>query len=253
MSEHEHYNTDSADLMEAEDLASEATKPLGIGAFEAEDGDLDLLDGSAKKRRTGPLVLIAVVVLAVGGLFCMHTLSKITAASRGDTAIEKTIDLFLNSVTKSQAGRSSKSASELVRSHRAVVDVLSDDYTALQIPLIDVQFNPFVIQRDAQPVHQAVSDPGDDESRRLERSRAKRREEIENACNSLRLKSVIMGSVPLANLSGLIVRLGEVVPIETEGIEFRVTSITHDSITLTANEPSLKLKVDVVLELNRGR
>ena len=62
-----------------------------------------------------------------------------------------------------------------------------------------------------------------------------------------------MGSVPLANLSGLIVRLGEVVPIETEGIEIRVTSITHDSITLTANEPSLKLKVDVVLELNRGR
>ncbi len=248
--EHEHYNDDSADLMEVEDLASEATMPLGTGAFEAEDGDLDLLDGSAKKRRTGPLVLIAVVVLAVGGLFCMHTLSKITAAARGDTAIEKTIDLFLNSVTKSQAGGSSKSAGELVRNHRAVVDVLSDDYTALQIPLADVQFNPFVIQRDA---HQAVSDPGDDESRRLERSRAKRREEIESACRSLRLKSVIMGSVPLANLSGRIVRLGEVVPIETEGIEFRVTSITHDSITLTANEPSLKLKVDVVLELDRGR
>ncbi len=253
MSEHEHYNADSADLMEPEDLASEATVPLGTGAFEAEDGDLYLLDGSGKKRRTGPLVLIAVVVLAVAGLFCMHTLAKITAAARGDTAIEKTIDLFLSSVSRSQAGSSSQSAGELVRSHRAVVDVLSDDYTALQIPLADVQFNPFVIQRDAQLVHQAVSDPGDDESRRLERSRAKRREEIESACHSLRLKSVIMGSVPLANLSGLIVRLGEVVPIETEGIEFRVTSITHDSITLTANEPSLKLKVDVVLELDRGR
>lgn len=256
MSEHEHeqYDTDSADLVEAGDLASEATTvPLGTGTFAAEGGDLDLLDGSAKKRRTGPLVLIAVVVLAVGGLFCMHALSKITAASQGDTAIEKTIDLFLSSVTKSQGGGSSQSAGELVRSHRAVVDVLSDDYTALQVPLADVQFNPFVIQRDARPVHQAVPDSGDDESRRLERSRAKRREEIENACHSLRLKSVIMGSVPLANLSGLIVRVGEVVPIETEGIELHVTSITRDSITLTAKEPSLKLKVDVVLELNRGR
>ncbi len=253
MSEHEHYNDDSVDLMETGDLASEATVPLGTGAFEAEDGDLDLLDGSAKKRRTGPLVLIAVVVLAVGGLFCMHTLSKITASARGDTAIEKTIDLFLSSVTRSQADGSSQSAGELVKSHRAVVDVLSDDYTVLQIPLASVQFNPFVIQRNAQPGHQALPDPGDDESRRLERSRAKRREEIESACHSLRLKSVIMGGMPLANLSGLIVRLGEVVPIETEGIEFRVTSITHDSITLTANEPSLKLKVDVVLELDRGR
>lgn len=253
MSEHEHYDTDSADLREAEDLAAEATVPLGTGAFEAEDGDLDLLDGSAKKRRTGPLVLIAVVVLAVGGLFCMHALSKITAAVRGDTSIEKTIDRFLSSVTRSQAGRSSQSAGELVRSHRAVVDVLSDDYTALQIPLTAVQFNPFVIQRDSQLVHQAVPDARDEESRRLERSRAKRREQIESAGHSLRLKSVIMGSVPLANLSGLIVRVGEVVPIETEGIEFRVTSITHDSVTLTANEPSLKLKVEVVLELNRRR
>ncbi len=251
--EHEHFDTDSADLVEAGDLVAEATVPLGTGTFAAEDGDLDLLDGSAKKRRTGPLVLIAVVVLAVGGLFCMHALSKITAASRGDTAIEKTIDLFLTSVTKSQAGGSSQSAGDLVRSHRAVVGVLSDDYTALQIPLADVQFNPFVIQRDARPAYHAGPDPGDDDSRRLEKSRAKRREEIESACHSLRLKSVIMGSVPLANLSGLIVRLGEVVPIETEGIEFRVTSITRDSVMLTANEPSLKLKVDVVLKLDRRR
>ena len=253
MSEHEHYNTDSADLMEAEDLASEATKPLGIGAFEAEDGDLDLLDGSAKKRRTGPLVLIAVVVLAVGGLFCMHALSKITAASRGDTAIEKTIDLFLTSVTKSQAGGSSQSAGDLVRSHRAVVGVLSDDYTALQIPLTDVQFNPFVIQRDARPIHQAVPDSGDDESRRLARSRAKRREEIESACHSLRLKSVIMSGTPLANISGSIVRIGGVVSVDHEGIDFQVTAITKDSVTITANEPQLTLKVDVVLKLDQGR
>ncbi len=255
MSEHEHeheqYDADSADLAEGGDLVPEATMPLGTGAFAAEEGDLALLAGSGKRRRTGPLVLIGVVVLAVGGLVCMHALSKITAAARGDTAIEQTIDLFLTSVTKSQAGGSSQSAGELVRSHRAVVDILSDDYTALQVPLVDVQFNPFVIQRDSRSGYQAVPDSGDDESRRLERSRAKRRDEIESACRKLHLKSVIMGKVTLANLSGRIVRVGEVVPIKTDGIEFRVTSITRDSITLTATEPSLKLTVDVVVELNR--
>ena len=256
MSEHESYNADDAtDPTEVDDLASEPTQmPLGTGAFAAEDGDLDMLDdGSGKKRRTGPLVLIAVVVLAVGGLFCMHALVKITAATQGNSEIDITITRFLNSMTGSHPGGSSQSAGELVRSHRAVVDILSDDYTALQIPLSDVQFNPFMIYRDAQPMTQSVVDPGDEDAKRLERKRAKRREEIEIACHNLRLKSVIMSGVPLANVSGFIVRIGEVVSVEHEGIELQVTSITNDSITLTANEPQLKLKVDVVLELDQGR
>ena len=256
VSEHELYNADEdTDLAETEELSSEPTQtPLGTGAFAAEDGDLDGLDdGLAKKRRTGPLILIAVVLLAVGGLFCMHALSKITGAFEGNSEIEATITKFLNSVTGTELGNSAGSARDLVASHRAVVDILSDDYTDLQIPLSDVQFNPFVLDRGAQPISQPEVDLGDDDDRRLERKRAKRRETILSAAGSLRLKSVIMGRTPLANISGSIVRIGEVVSVDHEEVDFHVTAIMNDSVTITANEPQLTLKVDVVLKLDQGR
>ena len=183
----------------------------------------------------------------------MHALSKITGASKGNSDIEATITEFLNSMTGSQLGNSGGSASALVKSHRAIVDVLSDNYTDLQIPLSDVQFNPFVIHRDSQPITPSMVDLGDDNARKLERKRAKRREEIQSAASSLRLKSVIMGGNPLANISGSIVRIGEVVSVEHEDVDFQVTAITNDTVTITANEPQLTLTVDVVLELNQGR
>ncbi len=256
VSEHESYNADDVtDLAETEDLSSEPTQmPLGTAAFAAEDGDLDGLDdGLAKKRRTGPLILIAVVLLAVGGLFCMHALSKITGASQGNSEIEATITKFLNSMTGAQLGNSKGSAKDLVASHRAVVDVLSDNYTDLQIPLSDLQFNPFVIDRGPQPIAEPEVDFGDDDARRMERKRVKRREEIQSAADSLRLKSVIMGGTPLANISGTIVRIGEVVPVDHEEVDFHVIAITKDSVKLTAHEPLLTLKVEVILELDQGR
>ncbi len=117
VSEHEPYNADDAtELAEMEDSSSDPTQmPLGTAAFGAEDGDLDGLDdGLAKKRRTGPLILIAVVLLAVGGLFCMHALSKITGASQGNSEIEATITKFLNSMTGTELGDSKLSSKDLV-------------------------------------------------------------------------------------------------------------------------------------------
>ncbi len=251
------YNTDEAtELIETDDLSSDepTQMPLGTGAFAAEDGDLDGLDNElVKKRRTGPLILIAVVLLAVGGLFCMHTLSKITGATQSNSEIEATISDFLNSIAGMKLGDSEGSARDLVASHRKVVDVLVDNYTDLQIPLSDLQFNPFVIDRGSQPTAQPDVDFGDDDARRLERKRVKRREVIQSAAHSLRLKSVIMGGTPLANISGSIVRIGEVVSVQHEDIDFHVTAITKDTVTITANEPHLTLKVDVILELDIGR
>ena len=256
MSKHETYNTDEAtELAETQDLSSEPTQtPLGEAAVAAEDGDLDGLDGGlAKKRRTGPLILIAVVLLAAGGLFCMHALSKITGASKGNSDIEATITKFLNSMTGTQLGDSEGSAKDLVANHDKIVGVLSNDYLDLQIPLSDLQFNPFVIDRGARQIAQPEVDIGYDNAQRLERKRAQRREELQSAASKLRLKSVIMGGTPLANISGSIVRIGEVVSVGRDDVDFQVTAITHDTVTITANEPHLTLEVDVVLELDQGR
>ncbi len=257
MSEHESYNADEAnEFAESEDLSSDepTQMPLGTGTFAAEEGDLDGLDdGLAKKRRSGPLILIAVVLLAIGGLFCMHALSKITGATQSDTEIEATITNFLDSMTGTEFGNSEWSAKDLVASHDKIVGVLSGDYSDMQIPLSDLQFNPFVIDRGTRKTAQPEVDYGDDDARRLERKRAKRREEIQSAARSLRLQSVIMGGMPLANISGSIVRIGDLVTVDHEEVDFLVTAITRDTATITVNDSHLTLKVEVVLELDQGR
>ena len=63
------------------------------------------------------------------------------------------------------------------------------------------------------------------------------------------LKSVLMGSTPLANLSDKIVREGESILVQPESVEFRVVSIEPDSVTLFASEPrfELSLQIEVIL------
>ncbi len=56
-----------------------------LGALDGELGDEFAIDPLApadapKKKHTGAMVLILTVVLAVGSLFSMHTLTKVTAA-----------------------------------------------------------------------------------------------------------------------------------------------------------------------------
>ncbi|MCH8344026.1 MAG: hypothetical protein IH983_08555 [Planctomycetes bacterium] len=218
--------------------------PGELGSFNADPGvDVLAKEGSAKKRRTGALVLILVVGLALGGLFAMHTLAKVSAAGGGNTDTEETIEKFLRTVSGDASSNPGTSSGDLVNKHRSVLDVLHDDYTSQQVALSDVQRNPFVlVQPGVTP-----DTPGNTTS--LERKRA----EIENAAGQLRLKSIIMGSNPLANVNGRFVRLDEMIAVQNEGIAFRVAEITSDTITLVAEDADLELTVVTVLYLKQDR
>ena len=77
------------------------------------------------------------------------------------------------------------------------------------------------------------------------------------AAQKLNLKSVIMGRRPLANVNGRIVRLNQIIPIKISrsagAVEFRVESISSDSITVVAEDPKFDLRVEKVVRLNRDR
>lgn len=218
--------------------------PGELGGFNADPG-MDVLakEGSAKRRRTGALVLILVVGLSLGGLFAMHTLAKVSAAGGGDTDTEETIEKFLRTVSGDASSNPGTSGGDLVTKHRSVLDVIHDDYTSQQVALSDVQRNPFVLVQPGM----TPGTPGNTTS--LERKRA----EIENAAGQLRLKSIIMGSNPLANVNGRFVRLDEMIAVQNQGIAFRVAEITSDTITLVAEDTDLKLTVETVLYLKQDR
>jgi hypothetical protein len=192
-------------------------------------------------------VLIVVVGLAIGSLFSMHTLTKVTASQGRNAETERTIDSFLSSLSgTARPNDGDESSTELVEGHREVVGALSNDYTKHQVS--QLARNPFEVT--SRPV--TVPDGPVDDS---EYAKAVRRDAMERAAEEFELKSIIMGSRPLANLNGRIVRVNQVVPVEGSNgagvIKFRVASIRPEAVTMVAEDPVLEIRVERVLELKR--
>lgn len=250
MSDHEEFNVEPDEVTDVDNIESQATMPIGVDGFGSDSGDLTYGAGGSAAASKGWMVIVAVIILAVGGLFAMHSLAKVTAGTGGDAAIDGRIENFLIQLGTKRSDHSS-TAGELINGITTVTTVLEDNYSQLQVPLKQVQFNPFAINRDASPAPSIDEDPLADADRLWTKQRNKRRAEIEHACDNIGLKSVMLGRVALANIQGQIVRLGEHLTIE--GIDFNVTKIAKDHVTLTAKDAKFKLVVPVVLELELDR
>lgn len=224
-----------------------ALEGLGEEGYMPEAASDPLAGGAGqKKKRTGVVVLIVVVGLAIGSLFSMHTLTKVTAASGRDSETERTIEKFLKSIGGGgPTDDSGESSDALVKGHGEVVSILRDDYNKHQVK--ELTRNPFDIM--SGPV---VGDLSGGDS---DYAKAKLRDDIERAADKFKLKSVIMGSRPLANINGRIVRLNQVITVDgprsVGTIRFRVASISPDSVTVVAEDPRLDLRVEKVINLNR--
>ena len=114
-----------------------------------------------------------------------------------------------------------------------------------------MQFNPFATNRDAKPLQPIVVDTSNDAANLYRQQLEQRRLEIQQACDGIGLKSIMMGKVPLANISGQIVRLDD--SLTFDGIDFKVTQITRVRVTLTAKDAKFNLVVDVDLGLELDR
>lgn len=246
MSDHEEFNVEQNEITELDSIGNEVSMPIGVDGFGSEGGDITYGEGVPATASKGWMVIVAVIILAAGGLFAMQRLAKVTAGTASDATIDGRIEKFL-----SQMGGNDGTAGELVKGISTVTTVLADDYSQLQVPLKQVQFNPFALNRDESQEKTIEDDPAADAARLLRKQRDKRRTEIEHACDKIGLKSVMMGKVPLANISGKIVRLGE--PLTIEGIKFKVSKISSDRVKLTARDKKFNLVVDVVLELELSK
>lgn len=205
-----------------------------------DDGSLDpfAAEGSGTKIRFGSMLIVVVIVIAIGAVFGMRTLAKATAANDTPTDSEKTIDKFL------KAGPGGRTAADnlLAIDNESVLGVLTGDYTDHQVPLDRVQRNPFVGGGGGSgPVNPAALGKG-----QLQQA-------MEAAGRKLKLKSVMMGRRPVAILNVGVIMLNRSVTVQPEGIEFRVVSITADSVTLVAEDPKSGLRVEQKLFLDRNR
>lgn len=241
MNEFEH-SSEQAGLAEQTDGQSEGMDPLeGEGFFHSAEDAILGEEGAPSKKKKGALILVVVIGLAIGSLFSMHTLTKVTASSGQSTDIERTVEQFLGKLTGT-GGNGGESS--LVEDHAEVVEVLQDNYTQHQVK--GLERDPFEMSSGGggpEPIDPVYG---------LEQ----RRRQFEQAAEQLRLKSVIGGSRPLANINGRIVRLNQTIPVELPRgggvVEFKVTEITRESVTVVSEDPELKLRVETVIKLKRN-
>lgn len=230
----------------------ETTMRLGVGSFGGDSSEAPPSLNLPKKINSGMLILGLTVLVAVGGLMSMRAIGRATGAVKGKTDVEKTIEEFLTTLSGSAKERGVTISDAVLVSNDGLLNVLTDNYTHRQVALTDVQRNPFILyQAPVETVTESpVYDDGAEANRQLKIRQDAARADFIKAMAPVKLKSVIMGSQPMANLSGKIVQVGEVIPLG-ETIKAKVLEISAESITIGAEWPELKYKTDMKLGIIR--
>jgi hypothetical protein len=165
----------------------------------------------------GLVVLAALLAVAGGGLFTMRSLGQRGLIEDPDVKID------IKALTDSEA-------SVITSDHAEVLEDLRGAGEFAQVTLDDVQMNPFSMRvPNAAPVTTQRPVNQETEEQRLARERAAMIAELQQQVSRLRLNSVMAGAVPLAQISGNLVRVGDIL-----NERFTVAKIEGRSVELQA-------------------
>lgn len=215
------------DLNDADQNLGEGGETGALGNITADEQDIILAaEGIDKKRRSGPLILIGVVVLAAGSLFSMRTLTRVQGKT-SETPMNPVITGYLEKATD---------ASDLVAK-----EILAQ--------LTDVKPRERLWVRDPFPPAVGGADPGDTT---IVTPIGGTEPQWQSACkrgaDKLKVTSVMRDL--LANINKTIVQLGGT--IVSDGIEFRIVEINNEGITVEAVHAEHGWRYEQLVGVKRG-
>lgn len=184
----------------------------------------DLSDESATKSHTGMIVLCTIAALSGATLWGMHHLG-----TRGNVELVNiSIDYPLDSNSTSA-------------DYTDIITDLQGSTQLVQVPPDRIQMNPFSWKATSET---AVAGTGGKTAQQLEAERAQREHErflasLDATVASFKVGSVMGGRVPMAQISGQLVRVGD-----TLAEHFTVEKIEGRAITLTAEGRTWTIGVD---------
>lgn len=209
-----------------------------LGQETAGSGDLEFEPaapgGLSGKKRTG-LLLLLVVGLAIGSMFSMRTLTKVSGGAKGNAKMETIVDDFLASIGSASKTQGDDPATQSIEGYKDVVHVLTDNYTRGQLK--DLGRNPFSSYGEGEkPIVAAPTG-----------------NQCDRAADKLVLKSVMGGSI--ANINGRVVRVGQVFPVDLDKgggqVDFRLKEVGTDSVTVECVGDGTETPVERTLFLRR--
>lgn len=175
------------------------------------EADASMLRG----KHSGAMVLGLVLCIAGATLFGMRTLGNAGKIALLDIKIDYPLDGVANTSLKDQ---------------QLVLQDLRSSTELKQVPLEDVQMNPFE-WRGLGPAETQKASAGVDPAELSRRAREQRARDIDQAFGRLVLNSIIGGRIPVARISGELVKVGAKV-----GDYFTVSSIDGRRVVLVADD-----------------
>jgi len=203
-----------------------------------------------RRLRSGTIVVLLMVGVALVGLYSMRSLGNASASGGLSREIESLIAGVL------PEGGGALDAVSAVESPQvedaAVFAMLDTDFRGrLQVAWEELGRDPFEPWRDP-----AARAPAPEQAIAVD-SRASAGEawqrEIDRIVGLLELKSLIGGggAAGMANVNGRIIRVGDVFGVADAEADFRVVAIERDGVRLKVVHPRLAIERDAFLQVRR--
>ena len=197
-------------------VQSESARSSGFSISSSIDDDLAGSSSSSKKNpltNNGGMILLLVVVAVAGALLLgMRKLGLAGRLELVDIKIDYPFDAHKDAVVGPD--------------HEEVIQDLKSSSDIKQVPPELVQMNPFEWKTETKA---QTEDLAAKEAEKARLAAAARKKEIDGAFSKLTLNSVMGGRIPVAQISGQLVRVGDDV-----GTYFTVLSIEGRTVTLVA-------------------
>lgn len=192
----------------------------------ADPAQIQFASPVAKRVSTQMVALVLVLVLGGGLLWGMRKL--------GIGPLNHFAGASMPDYDMSQLG-TNKTAD-----HKRILDELTANYSKTQVPLDQVQRNPFRLADGlSKPEVKPGEDPAKVTAEQQKRIALQRKDKVKAALANLKLNGVLGGSTPVARISGDAVRIGE-----TVGDYFTVKAIHGRSVELTCENEVYTLTMD---------
>jgi hypothetical protein len=227
----EEYEQDAQSETEGEGAASEESfdsEEMGDGSFVSEE--------AKKPMSKSTLVMVVIIALAIGGMYFMHQRASATAAEPADTKATQVIKQFMSEKEKNSA-----QMRKMIDETKAVVDQFLNYPNLKQIPLAELQSNPFRMMApkdDAAETEAARLKKLKEDQARLSAEKA----QIEKAAQSLNLQSIVTsGARKACMINNTLVMEGQ--SVQEGDKQFTVVKITSKQVTVKCGEHEFPLSM----------
>jgi len=214
----------------AGEQAGKAGDPLAVGAEQPQGGAApvgsDETIAAVRRTKLGSIALLGIIIgVSVILVFAMRKLGVSQKLDLPDIKIDYPIEQADLSVIK--------------KDHEKLIRQLNRTGEVVQVPLEQVQMNPFALPVEATAANNEPVKPGTSPEDLAAKARSAHEKEIQSKLASLKINSILSsGRVPVANISGQVVRVGDLI-----GELFIVGKIQGRSVTLVSDGKEYELSL----------